>query len=32
LKSGMELEAEIELDKRKLYEWLLEPLHTLDGT
>nr|WP_308936675.1 HlyD family efflux transporter periplasmic adaptor subunit [Duganella radicis] len=32
LKSGMQLEAEVELDRRKLYEWLLEPLHTLGGT
>lgn len=29
--SGMTLTADIELDTRKVYEWLLEPLYTIKG-
>ncbi|GGB86491.1 HlyD family secretion protein [Pseudoduganella buxea] len=32
LQPGMQLDAEILLDRRKLYEWVLEPLFTLTGT
>ena len=31
LHPGMQLESEIELERRKLYEWVLEPLFTLTG-
>jgi membrane fusion protein len=31
LQSGMQLEADIALERRRLYEWLLEPLYTLTG-
>ncbi|SST67271.1 type I secretion membrane fusion protein, HlyD family [Acinetobacter baumannii] len=31
LKSGMLLEADIKLDTRKIYEWILEPLYTISG-
>jgi membrane fusion protein len=31
LQDGMQLEADILLDTRKLYEWVLEPLYSLTG-
>jgi membrane fusion protein len=31
LKSGMLLDASIELEKRRLYEWVLEPLYSISG-
>jgi len=31
LRSGATLEASIVLDKRRLYEWVLEPLYTITG-
>ncbi|ELW9384747.1 HlyD family efflux transporter periplasmic adaptor subunit [Acinetobacter baumannii] len=31
LKVGMLLEADIKLEKRKIYEWILEPLYTVTG-
>ena len=31
LKSGMTLSADVVLDKRSLFEWLLEPLYSLKG-
>ena len=31
LQPGMQLESDILLERRKLYEWLLEPLYTLTG-
>jgi len=31
LKIGMLLEADIKLEKRKIYEWILEPLYTVTG-
>lgn len=31
LQPGMLLEADVALDKRKLYEWVLDPLYTLTG-
>jgi membrane fusion protein len=31
LQSGMLLEADLLQDKRRLYEWVLEPLHSLSG-
>jgi membrane fusion protein len=31
LQAGMQLEADIALERRKLYEWILEPLYTLTG-
>jgi membrane fusion protein len=31
LKSGMALDASILLEKRRLYEWVLEPLYTVTG-
>lgn len=31
LHPGMQLESEILLERRKLYEWVLEPLYTLTG-
>lgn len=31
LQPGMKLEAHIEIDKRKLYEWFFEPLITITG-
>lgn len=31
LRTGMVVAADIELDKRRLYEWLLEPLWSLQG-
>lgn len=32
LKSGMLLDADIKLDTRKIYEWILEPLYTISGS
>lgn len=31
IKTGMLLEADIKLDSRKIYEWILEPLYTISG-
>ena len=31
LQSGMLLEADVMQDKRRLYEWVLEPLYSLSG-
>ncbi|OBA10558.1 secretion protein HylD [Acinetobacter calcoaceticus] len=31
LKSGMLLDADIKLDTRKIYEWILEPLYSITG-
>ena len=31
LQAGMQLEADVELETRKLYEWVLDPLYTLTG-
>lgn len=31
LQAGMQLEADVVLEERKLYEWMLEPLYTLTG-
>ncbi len=31
LQAGMRLEADIEIERRKLYEWLLDPLYALTG-
>lgn len=31
LRAGMQLDGDVQLDRRKLYEWLLEPLFTLNG-
>jgi len=31
LQSGMTLEADVTLDKRRLYEWVLEPFYSLSG-
>ncbi|WP_333669370.1 HlyD family secretion protein [Acinetobacter guillouiae] len=31
LKSGMLLDADIKLDTRKIYEWILEPLYSVTG-
>jgi membrane fusion protein len=31
LKSGMALEASVLLEKRRMYEWVLEPLYTVTG-
>lgn len=31
LRTGMQLDGDVQLDRRKLYEWLLEPLFTLNG-
>jgi membrane fusion protein len=31
LQAGMQLEASILLDRRRLFEWILEPLYTLTG-
>lgn len=31
LQSGMHLDADIMQDKRRLYEWVLEPLFSLTG-
>jgi len=31
LKSGMVLDASIVLERRRLYEWVLEPLYTISG-
>lgn len=31
LRTGMQLDGDVQLDRRKLYEWLLEPLFTLSG-
>lgn len=31
LKSGMALDASILLERRKLYEWVLEPLYSITG-
>jgi len=32
LQDGMQLEADVLLETRKLYEWLLEPVYSLTGT
>jgi membrane fusion protein len=32
LQAGMQLEADIVLEHRRLYEWMLEPLYTVTGT
>ena len=29
--SGMTVTADVELDSRKIYEWILEPLYTIKG-
>ncbi|TCU01505.1 hypothetical protein EDB47_1171, partial [Vibrio crassostreae] len=29
--SGMTVIADVELDSRKIYEWILEPLYTIKG-
>ena len=31
LKSGMGLDASILLERRRLYEWILEPLYSITG-
>lgn len=31
LRAGMQLDGDVQLDRRKLYEWLLEPLLTISG-
>ncbi|MNN65584.1 hypothetical protein D3C81_1810950 [compost metagenome] len=31
LRVGMTVSADVELDSRRLYEWLLEPLWSLQG-
>jgi len=31
LQAGMQLEADVELETRRLYEWVLDPLYTLTG-
>jgi len=31
LHPGMQLDADIALEKRRLYEWLLDPLYTITG-
>ena len=31
LKSGMLIDASIVLEKRRLYEWILEPLYSISG-
>lgn len=31
LRTGMQLEGDVQLDRRKLYEWLFEPLFALQG-
>ncbi|GFE79586.1 hypothetical protein GCM10011487_15860 [Steroidobacter agaridevorans] len=31
LQPGMQLEADIALDRRRLYEWMLDPLYTVTG-
>lgn len=31
LRAGMQLDGDVQLDRRKLYEWLLEPLFTVTG-
>jgi membrane fusion protein len=31
LQPGMLLEADVELERRRIYEWILEPLYTLTG-
>ena len=31
LQAGMQLEADIPLETRRLYEWVLDPLYTLTG-
>ena len=31
LHDGMQLEADLAVDTRRLYEWVLEPLYTLRG-
>jgi membrane fusion protein len=31
LQAGMQLEADIQIDRRQLYEWVLDPLYTLTG-
>jgi membrane fusion protein len=32
LQPGMQLEADVVLEERRLFEWVLEPLYTLTGT
>ena len=31
LQAGMTLEADIALERRRLYEWVLDPLYTVTG-
>jgi membrane fusion protein len=31
LQPGMQLEADVELETRRLFEWVLEPLYTITG-
>ena len=31
LQSGMQLDANIELDRRRLYQWVLDPLYSVRG-
>jgi len=31
LQAGMQLEADVELETRRLYEWVLDPLYTITG-
>ena len=31
LQAGMQLEADVALEKRRLYEWVLDPLYTITG-
>ena len=31
LRAGMLLEADIMIDKRKLYEWIVEPIYSITG-
>lgn len=31
LKAGMALDASVLLERRKLYEWVLEPLYSISG-
>lgn len=31
LKSGMAVTADVEVDTRKLYEWVLEPMYSIKG-
>jgi membrane fusion protein len=31
LKPGMQIDASIQLENRRLYEWVLEPLYSISG-